>query len=540
MKIENREKLYELLMDKKLYIKAYNKIKSIPGNMTPGTDNETLDGMSLNWIGKTIEEMKSEKFQFKPSRRIFIPKKNGKLRPIGIPNPRDKIIQEVMRMILEKIYEPLFLDYSHGFRPGRSCHTALREVKKHTGMTWVIEGDMKGFYDNIDHHILEKLLRQEIKDQRFIDLYWKAVKAGYVYENKYIPSELGIPQGGIISPILSNIYLHELDKYMDKMIKERSSSEKTTIENPEHNRITTQIRKMRDWLKREEGDNKEGLNYGEIKTKLVKLKKLQLSTPSVIYKEGITQISYIRYADDFIIGIKGTHSKTKEIKQEIKSFLYDKLKIELNEDKTKITNIKNEKVKFLGALIKTRKRTNKDLIATLANNTKRRTQNNILILEMATQDVIKKLTEKNILKKEDQRIIPQSNGLWVTEPVYQIVIKYNSIANGLINYYSFAYNIEDLKKILFFLKVSLVKTIAHKLRLNAKRVYKKFGKDITVYNEKLDKSISFTKFKTAQKNQWNFKPDKNNLDYTKVLNFNVVTNWSLESACIICDSMENV
>jgi hypothetical protein len=188
---------YKELFNKDIYMEAYNRIKSKPGNMTPGPDGLTLDGISLNWIDNTILSMKDRSFQFKPSSRVFIPKSNGKLRPLGIPSPRDKVIQQALRMILEAKFEPMFSDFSHGFRPSRSPQTAIDEVRKWSGTTWIIEGHIQGYFDNIDPQILAELLQRQIKDQNLIDLYWKLVKAGYINNGKFVESNLGVPPSAV-------------------------------------------------------------------------------------------------------------------------------------------------------------------------------------------------------------------------------------------------------------------------------------------------------------------------------------------------------
>src|SRR5262249_16433350 len=174
----NRD-LYRLLYKSDLYEVAYQQIRSKPGNMTAGVDGETLDGFSLRAIAGLIDSLRGESFQFKPTRRVYIPKANGKMRPLGVPSPRDKIVQGVLHMILEAIYDSpygaSFLDCSHGFRPGRSCHTALREFgKKWTAVPWIVEGDIKSCYDEIDHQLLVSLLGRKIADGRFLGLIWKA------------------------------------------------------------------------------------------------------------------------------------------------------------------------------------------------------------------------------------------------------------------------------------------------------------------------------------------------------------------------------
>ena len=224
--------LYRLMYREDLYIIAYERIKSKPGNMTPGTDEETLNGFSRAEILEIIEEMKTERFRFRPVRQQFIPKPNGKMRKLGIPCVRDKIVQEVIRLILEAIYDspqsPYFEDASHGFRPHRSCHTALREIRTHwTAVNWYIEGDIRACFDELDHRVLVQILRKKIQDERFLNLIRKLLKAGYMdLHGIKRESLIRSPQGGIISPILANVYLHELDAYVMKLQKRHEKGDK--------------------------------------------------------------------------------------------------------------------------------------------------------------------------------------------------------------------------------------------------------------------------------------------------------------------------
>jgi len=215
--------LYKLLLDKDMYVLAYERMKSKPGNMTPGTDGDTLDGLSMAQIDKLIVTMRDESYQCTPVRTAYIPKSNGKLRKLGIPSTRDKLVQEVVMLILEAVYDspegPYFLESSHGFRSSKSCHSALREVqRKWSGVSWFLEGDIKSCFDDINHEILVKLIERKITDQRFINLIWKILKAGYMdLDGTRRDSLAGTPQGGIVSPILANIYLHELDVYIQQL-----------------------------------------------------------------------------------------------------------------------------------------------------------------------------------------------------------------------------------------------------------------------------------------------------------------------------------
>jgi len=195
--------LYKIfILDKNFLLLAYNKFKSNPGNMTPGVTPETLDGFCLITLDNLITDLKNESFKFKPARRIYIPKNNGKLRPLSIGSPIDKIIQEAIKMILEAIYEPVFLNVSHGFRPNKSCHTALKGIYVNFQQArWMIEGDFKNCFDSIDHNNLMNLIENKILDRQFTKLIHKCIKAGYMESRVLKHSLSGVPQGSIISPI---------------------------------------------------------------------------------------------------------------------------------------------------------------------------------------------------------------------------------------------------------------------------------------------------------------------------------------------------
>lgn len=279
--------------------------------MTAGSDDETLDEFSPKVLKRITEELESERFQFKPTRREYIPKANGFMRPLGIPSPRDKIVQKAMAILLELIYEPEFLAVSHGFRPKRGCHTAMKQINQWKGMKWAIEGDIKGFFDNVDHPLLVKLLEKKIKDQQFIDLIHKLIKAGYVEGGLKRDSILGVPQGGIISPILSNIVLHELDRYITDLIEAKSKKKSISTRNPKsalppyppalagggleggrgkYDKPTRRIQYLRD--KYNDVKNRPL----EIQEEIKNLIKERNSIPSTLSYGN--RIKYIRYADD--------------------------------------------------------------------------------------------------------------------------------------------------------------------------------------------------------------------------------------------------
>src|SRR2546428_301674 len=173
--------------------------------------------MSEEKIEQIVEAMRCERYRFAPARRTYIPKKNGRLRPLGLPSWSDKLVGEVVRLLLEAYYEPGFSDLSHGFRKGRGCHTALRKVHDTwTGTVWFIEGDISDCFGSLSHEILLRILAEKIQDQRFLRLIRNMLKAGYLEDWEYRETLSGCPQGGVVSPILSNIYLHKLDEFVEQ------------------------------------------------------------------------------------------------------------------------------------------------------------------------------------------------------------------------------------------------------------------------------------------------------------------------------------
>lgn len=326
---------YSAFFQAGLYRIADEKLKAVPGNMTPGVDRETLDGVSNKWIQETISVMKDKSFQFKPAWRKYIPKipATRGMRPLGIPTPRDKVIQELYRMILEPLYEPVFKDTSHGFRPGRSCHSALRFVRSWSGVTWMIEGDIKGYFDKVDHKLLYEILKERVKDQSLMELYWKMVRAGYINNGRAEPHSItGVPQGGVISPLLSNIYLHKLDVFMEHLKTRHNPKGRLQVkQNPEYAKA---LRLQR-----------EAYKMGNIE----EIRKAQFHRAQIQSVQRVgRRIQYVRYADDWIVGVQGSKTFAEEIKSEIKQFLYEELKLELSDEKTKITHLISEKAKFLG------------------------------------------------------------------------------------------------------------------------------------------------------------------------------------------------
>ena len=313
------ERLYRVLFNSEMFLLAYHNIQGRQGNMTEGSDGKTIDGMSLKRIENLIDALKDESYQPKPARRTYIPKKNGNMRPLGIPSIDDKLVQEVLRMLLEAIYEGSFENTSHGFRPKRSCHTALIQVQKNfTAAKWFIEGDIEGFFDNINHDVLIGILKERIADDRFIRLMWKFLKAGYIEDWTFHRTYSGTPQGGIISPILANIYLDKLDKYMKEYATgfDRGNRVRACRE---YEALTYQKRLVMRELKTATNDVERKVLVNRLK----EIDKTRSAMPCFAPMDGnFKRLKYVRYADDFLIGI--IVSKVK-IKDDIKRFLADRL-----------------------------------------------------------------------------------------------------------------------------------------------------------------------------------------------------------------------
>jgi group II intron reverse transcriptase/maturase len=334
------DKLFQKLYNKQLWIMAYESIAANSGNMTAGSDGETIDGMSLELIDQMIEELKSSRYKPQPARRIYRDKANGSKRPIGIPSPQDKLLQTVVRFILEAIYEPKFSNASHGFRPERSCHTALEEVKKLISVRWWVEGDIKGFFDNLSHETLLEILKKRINDPRFLHLIEQFLKAGYIENWEFHKTYTGTPQGSNLSPILANIYLNELDQVMERKISEFNKG-KARQKRPEYQRL--QGRKK--YARKKAEETGDWTQFHELQKEQLKMDATDNQDPN------FRRMYYVRYADDFLIGIVGSKEDAQTTKTWLADYLRDELQLELSQEKTLITNAK-ERIRFLGYDIK--------------------------------------------------------------------------------------------------------------------------------------------------------------------------------------------
>ena len=492
------ERLYRILFNEELFYVAYQKIASNGGSTTKGSDGRSIDEMSLARIETLIASLKDESYQPHPSRRVHIPKKNGKTRPLGIPAFEDKLVQEVVRMILEAIYEGHFETTSHGFRPKRSCHTALLHIQKtFSGAKWFIEGDIKGFFDNIDHDVLVGILRECISDDRFIRLIWKFLKAGYVEDWTFHNTYSGTPQGGIVSPILANIYLDKLDKYVKEYIrhfdmgtKRRPGKESNDLAN-ERKRTVRKLKKVKD-----------GTEKAALVARLKAIEQERAAFPSGDEMDGsYRRLKYIRYADDFILGIIGSKEDVLRIKEDIKSFLSESLALELSEEKTLITHT-GKSAKFLGYEITVTRNNHqrRDVQGRLRRTYGKRVRLNV---SMATlRDKLLEYGAMEIKLRNGKEIWkPKCRSGLIFNDDLEILDRYNRETVGFCNYYLIANNCVVLHNFRYIMEYSMYKTFAGKYRSTVRKINKKYRRNklFTVKYEQKGVIKSRTFYKTSFK-----------------------------------------
>ena len=430
--------LYRQMTNKDLYLTAYGKIYSNQGSMTPGANEETADGMSEEKIEQIIEAIRYERYRFSPARRIYIPKKNGKLRPLGLPSWSDKLVGEVVRLLLEAYYEPVFSDSSHGFRRRRGCHTALRKINDTwTGTVWFIEGDISDCFGSLKHEILLAILAEKIHDQRFLRLIRNMLKAGYLEDWEYHETLSGCPQGGVVSPILSNIYLHKLDEFIEQELIPQYTRGASRKANPEYTRIERRLRRAR-----EQGDRAQARD----------LEKQMRAVPSVDPMDpSYRRLKYIRYADDHVLGFIGPKAEAEQIKARLAEFLRETLGLELNQQKTLITHARSQRARFLGYDITVRYSSTKI--------TKGRRAVNGGIALRVPPDVIK---AQSYRYRRHGKPWPRMRLQNLDD--YSIVRAYGAEYAGVVNYYLLAQDVYRLNTLQWNAATSMLKTMAAKHR----------------------------------------------------------------------------
>jgi len=430
------DELYRQLFNRQLYLLAYGNIYSNQGAMTPGASAETADGMSEAKVDAIIEAMRHERYRFAPARRVLIPKKNGKMRPLGLPSWSDKLVSEVVRLLLEAYYEPQFSDRSHGFRKRRGCHTALREIQRTwTGTVWFIEADISDCFGSLSHDVMVRILAEKIHDNRFLRLIINMLKAGYLEDWKYHETLSGCPQGGVVSPILSNIYLDKLDKFVEQVLIPGCTRGKVRRHNPEYGRLNDRRR-----LARQRGDR------AAARESLRQMRALPCGDPM---DPGYRRLRYCRYADDELLGFTGPRAEAEEIKGQLAAFLRDELALELSAGKTLITHARTRAARFLGYEITVRHDDSKI-------TTGRRMLNGTVALRVPLDVVRAKCASYRRHGKPWHR-----SGLQNLDD-YDIVRIYGAEYRGVVNYYLLASDAWRLHALRWNAETSMLKTLAAK------------------------------------------------------------------------------
>jgi group II intron reverse transcriptase/maturase len=438
------EDAYRQLFNPNLYLRAYGRIYRNDGALTRGATAETVDGMSQEKIAATIEQLRFERYRWTPVRRVYIPKQKGGSRPLGVPTWSDKLLQEVIRSILEAYFEPQFSSLSHGFRPNRGCHTALIQIQKvWIGTKWFIEGDIKGFFDNIHHESMLSILSERIHDERFIRLISELLEAGYLEDWRFRPTHSGTPQGGIVSPSLSNVYLDRFDRWVEAKLIPAHTRGTRRKEMPEHLRIKYLLRKARD---RDDGATVKAL------------RKLQRQTPYHDYQDpAYARLRYVRYADDFLLGFAGPKDEALAIKSKIRDWLRDNLRLDLSEEKTLITHARTEAARFLGYEL-----------SVFWSDTRPSVNGHfrLAIPEVKVQGACSRYMSNGK---------PSHRAELINDSDFDIIARYGIEYRGLMNYYCLAHNIERMTKVHWIMRRSLLMTLAAKHRSSVSKMVQKFS-----------------------------------------------------------------
>lgn len=440
--------LYRQLFNPHLYLLAYGRLYSNHGAMTPGADGETVEGMSLGKIGRIIDALRHERYRFSPVKRVYIPKRNGKKRPLGLPSWSGKLVGEVVRLLLEAYYEPTFSDRSHGFRSGRGCHTALSEVgTTWTGTTWFIEGDIAQCFDSLDHSVMLRALGEKIHDNRFLRLLRNMLQAGYLEEWEWNATLSGVPQGGVASPLLSNIYLDRLDSFVETVLIPEYTRGNSRVRNRAYARMQYAIARARD-----RGDR------ATVRQLRQQLRSLPSGDPE---DPGYRRLRYVRYADDILLGFAGPKAEAEQIKHRLATFLRDDLNLELSEDKTLITHARTGTAHFLGYEI------------TIGHDDRkltrgRRAANGAVSLRVPATVIKAKCASYTQHGKPERR--PQL----INEDDHTIISIYGAEYRGLVQYYLLAGDVWRLSRVQWVMLTSLLKTLANKHHSSVSKMAAKY------------------------------------------------------------------
>jgi group II intron reverse transcriptase/maturase len=528
--------IFRILHKDEIWIAAYENLKGNKGALTPGSAPGTLDGMSLEKLERLKKRVVTEQYTFKPVKLIYIPKPDGRKRPLGLPTANDKVVQEVVRIILEAIYEPVFDTASFGFRRGKGCHDALHHVEqKFRWVDYVIEGDIEQAYPTIDHHILVNIIQKRIEDPRFIRLLWKMLKCGILDHDLVEWSKKGVPQGSIVSPMLANIYYHELDEFIH-LLKEQyhtPPAEQSRLKSPAYKRLEHQIQKIHKQMKTHEPQSVE---RRLLKKELMTLRKERAQTPSLKHKT--IRVEYVRYADDWMVGVAGDRRLALQFKQQISQFMEHTLGQKLHPTKTKVTDLRKGNASFLGYEIFLPRNRPISRYQGTGVRTIRRGQPE-LRFDIPVREVIQRYAERGYVKKlSNNHVRPISRASYAVLEDHVIVSHYRSLWLGLLQYYQGCTNRGRLQYFHYLLHMSCAMTLGHRHRMSCSKIFRKHGKRLEVPIPQTGKTVSFP-YKTTWKRRerkWLRGKDVPLPTYRYVRN--LTTRSSLGLPCCICDSEE--
>lgn len=507
---QNRQIRYNDIVSMEALTRALNRTKT---NKIPGIDGISKKEFDPEQLIKLAHELKSQKYRPKPTKRVGIPKPNGGTRYLGLSSQRDKVVQASLLVALEEVLEPTFSQLSFGFRKRLGCHHALKEIKmKWQNVVWVINIDISKFFDTIHHDILIRKVSQYC-DQATTELVIKLIKAGYVDIFNLANSEerltKGTPQGSLISPILSNLYLDELDKFVEQQLLKvwnRGDSRPMSNEYRKHTQLSD--------------EDKEFLaKFPELRDEVIKVKHNRWVKQGLPSKElgdpNFRRLHYVRYADDFILGYVGPKEEAEKITMRIKEFLHEHLSLETNPDKSTIKHASERGIKYLGVYLRylpnNRLRINsssekgdvKLLKATSYNSAQ---------LRAPIVELMEKAVNKGYAKRSKSGIARATACIKMSSlEDEQIVNRFSKIIRGILEYYSCVNSRSDLWNVIALYKKSCALTLAHKHKLrSANEVFKRYGPKLKVSNP-LGKGTTELYYPTTLGTKIDFKTRKDNI-----------------------------
>lgn len=461
-------------------------VRSNSESLTPALNNETLDRIDFAWFQKTANTMRNGIFQFSPFRQTYISKPDRKKRLLTIPSPKDKIVQEAIRFLLILVFENDFSKNSHDWGTGgKSCHTALNQIKMQFAQdNWFIKGNIDQKFPSINHQVLVNLLETKITDQAFIDLIYKYLKVGYgEFSNKITQISLGVSQTGVLSPILANIYMTSFDKWIENHLIPKYTKGKRKKANSAYTKM---------------------IRFGKVTDHSIN----SLQSHNLNY----IRLHYVRYADDFIIGLNGPKTYCERIVEKCRIFLFEQLKLTLNVKKTKITYNQLDSTQFLGYRIYKAKLSKTKIAYTSKGKLARKTTN--IVLDGPIDQIVEKLKQRGYANKKG---LPTRNGRFINHPPYDIVEHYKMVEKGILQYYKLANNYGRVAaRIHYILKYSCALTIASKMKLTTlRRVFNKYGKNLNIKNELGKVITSYPTVKYRRPKKFTMTPI---LDYSSLKN----------------------